>query len=250
MKLFLLLQAIIVQQCLFAQIIRPETIRQKQLLVGTVIIYKEPPAANHPARVAERIESLVCVPGTCVVLPVHLLEFEGEVKPADNLLYWKVTNEEQLSHYLIERSANARQFDSVGIITAINASGTYKYSFTDVLPLTGANYYRLQMVNISGSVEYSKVIRLNRPGLNKLAVYPNPADAKAILSFYAKDSKAYYWQLQDITGKILQHNVYQSIKGVNIVSINTYGLANGSYIITIAAGVNEPVQFVKLQVMH
>jgi hypothetical protein len=250
MKLFLLLLTIVVQQSLFAQIIRPETIRQKQLQIGAVTVYKEPLAANHPERVADRTESLVCVPGTCVVLPVHLIEFWGEVKPADNLLYWKVTNEEQLSHYLVQRSANATQFDSVGVITAINTTGTFQYKFADVLPLTGANYYRLQMVNTNGSFEYSKVIRLNRPGLYELAVYPNPASHKAILSFYTKDNKAYHWQLQDITGKILQRNVYQSIKGVNTISINTSGLANGSYIITIAEGMNEPVQFVKLQVMH
>jgi hypothetical protein len=250
MKLFLLLLMIVVQQSLFAQIIRPETIRQKQLLVGSVTVYKEPLAANHPARVVERTESLVCVPNTCVVLPVHLLEFWGKVKPADNLLEWKTGSENQLSHYVVERSVNARQFDSVGTVIAVNAAGVHKYSFIDALPVTGANYYRLQMVNSNSSFEYSKTIRLNRPDIKSMVVYPNPASDQATLSFSAAGAKDYHWQIQDITGKILQRNVYKSMQGVNIFSINTGKLANGSYIITIAEGINEPLQFVKLQVMH
>ncbi len=233
-----------------AQVIKPADIIQKQRLVGVVKTNQTPLPANNPQRVQERIQQLVCIPGTCTVLPLQLLEFEGKVKQISNLLEWKTTAEDGLLHFLVQRSANARDFDSIGIVHPQNVVGLHKYSLHDNHPLTGVSYYRLKMVNKDGSFEFSKVIRFFRPDFQLLRLYPNPAVTMTRLLFKSSGNIMYTWQLQDITGKVLRTQTFTSVNGNNTVLIPLNDLASGAYLITIIGNENKSLHQAKLQVIR
>ena len=82
------------------------------------------------------------------------------------ILNWTTDQEENLSHFTVERSFDGLNFSDAGIVfTNDNVDVMKQYSFKDVLRSNskGVVYYRLKMVGIDGQTEYSSVkkIRVN-----------------------------------------------------------------------------------------
>ena len=64
----------------------------------------------------------------------------------------------------------------MGTITArSNNGGKADYSFVDVNPIAGINYYRIRSLESSGKIKYSIIVRVDvRSGATVLVLYPNP----------------------------------------------------------------------------
>jgi sugar lactone lactonase YvrE len=114
-------------------------------------------------------------------LAMHLLDFAAAKATNGAQITWKTENEQNYTNFTVERSTdNGATFDVLGGF-ASSAQGTY--SFRDPNPLVAADEYRLKLVDLNGSVSYSKVITLMYSGLNNtiaksnINVYPNPASS-------------------------------------------------------------------------
>ena len=92
-------------------------------------------------------------------LPVKLLSFNAAGQGCDAVLNWKVATEDNFSHYEIERSQNGTNFVKIGNKPAAGNNSTYSY--TDKTAQEGNNYYRLKMIDLDGSFEYSNVQRVD-----------------------------------------------------------------------------------------
>jgi endonuclease/exonuclease/phosphatase family metal-dependent hydrolase len=91
------------------------------------------------------------------VLPVKISAFTASaLNGKGNLLGWEVSQEVNVKLYEIERSADGTRFEKIGTVAQ---SGLPKYNFTDVLPHSGENYYRLKIVDEDGRFEYSAIVR-------------------------------------------------------------------------------------------
>lgn len=163
-------------------------------------------------------------------LAVELLSFEAtKVKDAQALLNWQVIEDNTESTFTIERSTNAKSFEQINTIKA--AAGTNNqvtsYSFTDINPSKGNNYYRLKIADNNGTVKYSNVKMLHFSSAATIAVYPNPATTTA----YVKVSGALpkMIQLLDLNGRVLQATTPASA----IVSIDLNLLSGGIYLIKV-----------------
>jgi hypothetical protein len=108
-------------------------------------------------------------------LPVLLASFEGKVVENSSYLKWATTEEVNASHFEIQRSGDARNFETIGKIAANGESKTLMdYDFWDSLPLPGANYYRLRMVDLDNSYSFSRTIVLRFEIDERISIYPNP----------------------------------------------------------------------------
>lgn len=108
-------------------------------------------------------------------LPVHLLSFEAEKINKAVRLTWKVEDETEMSAYVIERSSDGRNFESIGTETPVNTSTAHSYGFLDHHPFSAANYYRLRQVEQDGSFRFSSIIKVDFKNRYTVFVYPNPA---------------------------------------------------------------------------
>ncbi|GGH25015.1 hypothetical protein GCM10007423_08920 [Dyadobacter endophyticus] len=108
-------------------------------------------------------------------LPVTLVSFTGRAVENTSVLQWATTEEVNASHFEIQRSNDAKSFESIG---EVNAKGESKvlvnYLFTDKTPLPGINYYRLKQIDQDGSHAFSKTISIAFDTDAKILVYPNP----------------------------------------------------------------------------
>lgn len=94
-----------------------------------------------------------------VILPVSNLVFSAKATNKTVLLNWKTEAEQQTAAYQVQRSADGNTWtDLVSVPAAGNSNSSHQYSTTDPAPLKGYNYYRLQVQDIDGQVQYSKVL--------------------------------------------------------------------------------------------
>jgi len=109
--------------------------------------------------------------------PVRFVDLTAALKNKTAVLQWQTATEQNLSHFIIERSADAHNFSTIGTVKASGNSTSVKtYSITDQQPLQGINFYRLKMVDADGKFMYSKTVAVKIDDNNiTLLVFPNPA---------------------------------------------------------------------------
>ena len=92
------------------------------------------------------------------VLPVNLTYFTAQPIGKQVELGWETAWEKNTREFVVQRSSDLKEFGDIGrIVAAGEADGRRQYSFTDIAPLPGANYYRLRMVDKDNTYEYSNV---------------------------------------------------------------------------------------------
>lgn len=118
-------------------------------------------------------------------LPAELLDFQAQKEGSKVHLNWRTAQEEQLSHFRVERSEDGKEFHAVGQLAAVgNSQEEQRYQFLDQqLPRTAGErlYYRLAMVDVDGTEEISPVREVRLP-LNPIQIWPNPVHEKLQIS--------------------------------------------------------------------
>jgi len=113
-------------------------------------------------------------------LPVEFGEFTGQHVRGEIHLDWITLSETNSDFFSVERSENAKQFESIANIPAKGFSNLEaKYSFIDQTPFEGQNYYRLKEVSQDGSFLYSNILELKNERDaedSEYLVFPNPVN--------------------------------------------------------------------------
>lgn len=122
----------------------------------------------------------ICLPNIFAAqnLPIKLKSFTAQAQ-SDNsvLLRWTSVFEANSSKFVVQRSSDGRNFSDIAEVKAAgNSLTTLNYSYNDRQMVNGSGYYRLRLVDIDGTVDYTKIIYINngQPGLLPLSVFPNP----------------------------------------------------------------------------
>lgn len=114
------------------------------------------------------------------ILPVDMSSFTASVKDNKTTLDWTTATEMYNRGYRIERSANAKEWKSIGFANTKadggNSTQNLQYSFTDNSPLSGTNYYRLVQVDRDGTEKMSeiKTVNIKQTETTSITAYPNP----------------------------------------------------------------------------
>ncbi len=114
-----------------------------------------------------------------VSLPVELTKFEGRNNDkGEHILTWETQAEINSSHFTLEHSKDGRNFLSMETIPAKgNTELLSQYESINTTPSYRDNYYRLKIVDLDNSFEYSSVIYLPLNSVNDLiAIVPNPSE--------------------------------------------------------------------------
>ncbi|MBK9382034.1 MAG: T9SS type A sorting domain-containing protein [Chitinophagaceae bacterium] len=126
-------------------------------------------------------------------LPVKLSNIRAFEKQQGIQIDWTAYQEDNLSRYQVERSADGQTFMPVGDVAARNLVIESNYSFFDANPLPGVNFYRLKNIDLDGKSGYSNVVKVNLDkNIKGFTLYPNPVRS-AVVSFQSSDlSKGNY----------------------------------------------------------
>ena len=94
---------------------------------------------------------------------------------------WTTKTETNMDRFEVERSADGIQFSRSAITTAMgNSSQPINYSWVDMDPFTGNNFYRIKSIDKAGSIKYSELVNVNiAKGASAIVVYPNPVNGNS-----------------------------------------------------------------------
>ena len=168
-------------------------------------------------------------------LPLTLLNFQVTQENAVAKLAWQTSDEVNTAYFNVERSIDATHFNAVGKVDATNINTVINnYNYAD--NITGITapviYYRLQMIDIDGNFQYSKIIPLTISEANTgIQIFPNPAaDYITISTNNPQDLGGAVLKIVDMAGRIA---LQQSLTADISQQINIGALANGIYILHI-----------------
>ena len=106
-------------------------------------------------------------------LPVSLVNFSAKKNNSSINVNWTTDNESGMSSYQVQRSSDGTNFSNIQSVQSRNSVGRTGYSATDNKPLNGIGYYRLKMVEVDGSVTYSKIVTVQFATGNLITIYPS-----------------------------------------------------------------------------
>ena len=167
------------------------------------------------------------------VLPIQLIYFRGIKQVEGILLEWKTASEQNNARFEIERSADGRNFNTIGSLPGSGTSSIEKiYNYKDISPLPGLNYYRLKQINTDGSHTYSSIIIIRfETGDNSFVIYPNPVTEKMTIEFAQNVSNKAQIEIYDASGReLFSQAITTSSRQINI---NTGSLVQGVYFIKV-----------------
>lgn len=143
-----------------------------------------------------------------VTLPVELISFTGGLQDNVANLKWETANQDKLSHFEIERSSNAVDFESIGLQQAKENSNTSnKYSLEDYEACNQNSqvvYYRLKIFDKDGSFAYSRVIALTISSSATFVVRPNPVQQILFIQGKKNFQKPLQVELYDVNGILVR----------------------------------------------
>lgn len=183
-----------------------------------------------------------------LALPVTLVSFAGVwIDEVGTQLTWQTSFETNNDYFEIQRSSNAKVYETIGRIKGQGTARTLnEYSFVDTNKPDIINYYRLKQVDFDGKVHFSKIISVNsQEGYQQsasLSVWPIPATESLTISLSS--------------GQTISEMTIYSIHGQRMVSsikpqqkVDVSGLTAGVYLIDILTSDNKHLRsrFVKQQ---
>ena len=163
-------------------------------------------------------------------LPVNLVSFSGKTVNNTNILTWKTANELAFEGFEVQKSVDGKAFEKIGYVKGNNAE-VYQFSENRILPLNqNLFYYRLKMNDLNGKYTYSKVISIKNKEVKLVVgdVYPNPVyNNDAYINIKSKENGSFTFTIYDLTGKVIDIQKMNLIKGENKLQIDLSNLNIG-----------------------
>ncbi len=149
------------------------------------------------------------------------------------LLKWDITEVTvTVSRFEIMRSADGRNFTSIGI-AAVAGNQAY-YSFADNSLLQGVNYYRIKMIDNNGRIKYSVIVAVinKEAGIILTALVPTIVNSQAVLFISSANTTSMQLNVTDMQGRVVKRISTTIYAGSNEVNLDCANLSAGTYQVT------------------
>lgn len=145
-----------------------------------------------------------CDQGDCGPLPVELFDFKARESDRGIQLKWASSVEINNSHYVVERKSSFDPvFRPIGEIKgkgSISSSAEYIFEDLDITKNTDY-YYRLKIVDLDQSLEYSEIISLHIANEKEINILRQNPVNNALSLIHLEDIKQI--QIVNLEGKVL-----------------------------------------------
>jgi hypothetical protein len=165
------------------------------------------------------------IQATGTPLEIRLTDISATNVGSRNRVDWTTATELIGDKFDVQRSIDGRNYITLATIDAKGEASTYSY--WDLTPVAGRNYYRLYMKDAGGNGSYSKevtaVVKAN--GGFTVTAHPNPVTDKLQVSTSGSQGANPSISVIDVTGKVI---TTIAVTGTT-TEINMSGMAKGIY---------------------
>jgi hypothetical protein len=181
------------------------------------------------------------------VLPVKFTAFTAALDGAKVKLTWNIATEDNVSGYVIERSANGKEFSS---IASLKAAQLNTYSAIDEQPIKGANFYRIKAVDNDGRSTYTSVIKISTSNTKaEVSINPNPIAGRSfMLNLNNFSNDTYTLTVLNEGGQKVYTQSLGRVNGSSNTSINLpQTVKAGMYHVVISSNDQQVIQRIIIQ---
>jgi hypothetical protein len=146
-----------------------------------------------------------------------------------------------VAQYELQRGTSINDFKKIASLSATDKVG---YSWLDVNPFTGVNYYRLKITSKDGTIRYSGVQIISFSKNIPVTVYPNPANNLLNIlmgSFFTRQGTISFLSMD---GKLLTQKKINNFTRVENIDVSHY--PPGQYLLRIICGDTVTVKKIKV----
>jgi hypothetical protein len=169
-----------------------------------------------------------------IPLPFKFGSIKGYPKNKGVQINWDVLSETGVTAYEVERSGDGIHFSLAGKVSANGGEVESSYTWFDMAPSAGNNYYRVKNIFTTDAPLYSQVVRITLKNNEPLfSVYPNPAPGNHI-SFQITnlDTGDYKIELLNSMGQLVHSEALKHGGGTLVHAIESAGSKQaGVYVI-------------------
>lgn len=144
------------------------------------------------------------------VVPLTLVNFSGTPLTGYNELRWTTESEQNIDKYIVEYSIDGNNYAAVGEVASENDVNRHNYTFQHTIASSNpVVYYRLKMLELSGTHQFSAVIRIGSQANAGIKIYPTTVSNNL---------------LNIVTDKPVEKIVLTNITGVELFAKNVNGI--------------------------
>lgn len=162
-------------------------------------------------------------------LPVTLTSFTATPRAETVLLRWATASELNNKEFVLERSADGRQYQALQTLAGRGTTLTAStYTALDTQPLPGLSYYRLRQADLNGARSYSPAASVSRT--TAIGAYPNPTPDVLTLDLRALPTGPCPVRLRSLPGQVV---LAQSLAGGQAQPLSLAALPAGTYLLEV-----------------
>jgi hypothetical protein len=169
-------------------------------------------------------------------LPVILTHFEANLSSGKKVvLSWTTEQEANSDHFTVEKSSDGIHWQIVTTVKAAgNSSLPLNYTASDETPSTGANFYRIAMIDLNGKTSYTIIKNVRVNAFGHVSLYPNPATD--VMNISLADVPRADWSLVifNHAGQVV--GKYKFNKSTTTATLPVGKYSTGNYVIEISDG--------------
>lgn len=183
-------------------------------------------------------------------LPVVLKQFGAScLDNNDARIIWETESEQQCDRFVLERSEDGLNWNSVHEVTCSGSTGAI-YEFLDQTRIKSLTYYRLVQLDQDGEKTYYEPISLTCHIDDWfVSSYPNPANDLFTILVESPVSEELTAELMDVSGKVVSTQKLMLNTKQTSIPIDTKLISNGVYTVRLSTE-SKKVELIKLIVQH
>lgn len=188
-------------------------------------------------------EDTVVIRSNCFAfLPVEWISFSATKNTTSVLLNFSTAMEINNKGFAVWRSKDDIHWEEIGFVQGAGTSNSRKdYSFIDLNPQQGRNYYKLEQIDYDERSSYSKILQVRYLSKQDISIFPNPTSGIVHITLPQSmpDNSTFEIEVTNMQGSILEHKV-SSYAPTMSLDLSTY--RQGIYFITVKTGGYSIVQ--------
>lgn len=182
-------------------------------------------------------------------LAIDFVNLTATNTPNGILLNWETEGEDANAKFRVLRADDQQTFMNIGQTNAKNQA-LASYEWLDTKPITGRNYYKIELIESDGQVSYSNVVVASMAMDDVVAIYPNPIHTNQFyLNLPTNRAEQLTVQIHNSHGQLVSESVLTTEEGRNQYELNLANdVATGVYLVRLLgeAGVQQTLRLVKM----
>lgn len=180
---------------------------------------------------------------TSTILPVKLQAFRVAIKNSQHQLSWTTAAAQPAARFDIQYSSNGTGFQTIGSVPAVNSPTAANYQFAATIPAGENAFYRLKILDKTGSEEYSAIVKMELSDDNAVQISPTLVQNGRLTLKLAKSFNSL--QVIDINGHVVKKKTLDGSTGTVYTDLS--GLAKGIYMIKLTGNGREVIRKIAVQ---